>query len=149
MQDELRKIDTIRERMGISYREAKELLEDCGGDLVQALILAEEAKDKGWGDRIVNTGEELAGQVKTYINKGNRIRVKLKQGDKTIIEFPATVGVLGIVAALASTELAMVAGIGAIAALANKISVEIEKRDGDTKVISLDRRRDDKGTPEE
>lgn len=147
MQDELSKIDTIRERMDISYREAKELLEEAEGDLVTALIRAEAKRTRGWTDRLVETGQELAGQVKTYIDKGNRTKVKLKQGDKTLFELPATFGVLGIAAALVSTELAVVAGIGAAAAIANKVSLEIENHDGDTKVISLDNHRDKRDYP--
>jgi precorrin-2 methylase len=66
----------------------------------------------------------------------------LKRGEKTIADFPATVGVIGILAALASAELAVVAGIGTVAAMANKVTLEIEKEDGHTKVISLDRHRE-------
>ncbi len=144
MQDELKKIDLVRERMGISYREAREILEASGWDLVEALVKAEENKAKGWGNILYEAGEEIAGQVKTYFNKGNRTKIKLKRGEKTIVEFPATVGVLGIVAALASTELAVAAGIGTVAAIAKKVSLEIEKPDGETKVISLDRHREER-----
>lgn len=144
MADELSKIDMIRDRMGISYREAKEILDEAEGDLVKALIMAEEKRDRGWGDRVLKTGEEVVGQVKKYINQGNKTRVKVKKGDKTLAEFPASVGVLGIAAALASTELALVAGIGAVAALAKNVFMEIEKPDGETKVISLNRKREDK-----
>lgn len=142
MQDELRKIDTIRERMDISYREAKELLDEAQGDLVEALIKAEDRKARGWAGRLGEKGQELAGQVKTYIDKGNQTRVKFKQGDKTLFELPATIGVLGVAAALASTELAVAAGIGMVAAITNKVSLEIEKPDGETKVISLARHRE-------
>lgn len=142
MEDELRKIDMIRERMDISYREAKKLLDEADGDLVEALVKAEALAARGWTDRLAGAGQEIAGQVKTYIDKGNQTKVRLKQGDKTLFELPATLGVLGIAAALVSTELAVVAGIGAVAAIANKVSLEVEKPDGDTKVISLNRHRE-------
>lgn len=148
MQDELRKIDLIRERMDISYREAKELLDEAQGDLVEALVKAEGRKGRSWADKLGEKGQELVGQVQTYIDKGNQTRIKFKQGDRTLFELPATLGVLGVAAALASTELAVAAGIGAVAAITNKVSLEIEKPDGDTKVISLARHgenRDDSG----
>lgn len=144
MQDELSKIDVIRERMDISYREAKKMLDEAEGDLVEALVRAEALKARGWTDRLVEAGQDLAGQVKTYIDKGNQTKVKFKQGDKTLFELPATLGVLGVAAALASTELAVVAGIGAMAAIANKVSLEVQKPDGDTKAVSLDRHREKK-----
>ena len=147
MQDELSKIDMIRERMDISYREAKKLLDEADGDLVEALVRAEALKERGWTDRLVEAGQDLAGQVKTYIDKGNETKVKFKQGDKTLFEVPATLGVLGVAAALASTELAVVAGIGAMAAIANKVSLEVQKPDGETKVVSLDRHREKKDDP--
>lgn len=147
MQDELRKIDMIRERINISYREAKELLDEADGNLVDALIRAETLQAQGWTDRLAETGQELAGQAKTYIEKGNQTKVKLKQGDKTLFELPATVGVLGVAAALVSTELAVIAGIGAVAAVANKVFLEVEKPDGDTKVISLNRRKQRREDP--
>jgi len=152
MHNDLEKIDILRNRMGISYREATEALEEADGDLVRALIMVEENKDHRWGDEpndkcrrwgneLKDKGSEVVGQIKTYIEKGNRTKVKLKREDKTIVEFPATVGAVGILAALASPGLAVVAGVGAVAAIAKNVSVEIEKADGETKVISLDRHR--------
>ena len=38
----LEKIDEIRERTGLNYKEAKDLLEEAEGDVVQALIILEE-----------------------------------------------------------------------------------------------------------
>ena len=35
----LEKIDAIRERMDVGYKEAREALEQAGGDLVEALVL--------------------------------------------------------------------------------------------------------------
>lgn len=141
MLGELEKIDIIKERMGVSYREAQEALENAEGDLIQALIMLEENKGHGWTESLIEQGDKVAGHIKTYINHGNKTKVKLKKGDKTIAEFPATAGILGIVATLASTQLALVAGIGAVAAVAKKVHLEIEKPDGDTKVVSLDKHR--------
>ncbi len=139
MQDELEKIDLLRERMDISYREAKEALAEAGGDVVEALIRIEENKGRGWSEELWDKGEKIAGQVRTYVNKGNRTKIKLRRGDRTIAQFPATAGALGILAALASPQLAVLAGIGAIAAVAKKVSLEIEKPEGENKVIPLGR----------
>lgn len=142
MEDELKKIDAIRERMNISYGEARQLLVDADWDLVEALVRAEVLANRNWTDKLVETGQDLAGHVKTYIDKGNHIKVKLKQGEKTIFELPVTLGVLGIAAAMASTPVAVAAGVGAVAAIVNKVSLEIQKPDGNTRVISLDRHRE-------
>lgn len=136
--EELEKIDIIRERTGLSYRDTKELLDKAEGDLVKALIMAEEDHSLNWTGKLWDKGGDVLEQVKGYINKSNRTRIKLKKGDKTVAEFPATAGVVGVLAALASSELAILAGIGAVAAVAKNVSLEIQKEDGETKVISLD-----------
>lgn len=138
--DELEKLDILRERMNISYREARELLAECDGDLISALVRAEAKEDDGfkWTEKIVDKGGDVLDQVKGYISKGNHTRIRLKKDDKTVAEFPATVGVVGVLAALASSELAVLAGIGAVAAVAKNVSLEIQKDDGETKVIPLD-----------
>ena len=146
MSDELEKLDILRERMGMSYREAKECLQEAEGDLVEALIMAEAKPNNNSSAKWFDKGEKIAGDIvhelKSYINKGNQTRIKLKRGDKTIAEFPATLGALGALAALVSTELAVVAGLGTVAAVANRVSLEVIKPDGDTKVISVDRQRE-------
>ena len=127
MDDQLNKIDIIRERMDVSYSQAKEALDNANGDLVQALIKVEEYLSRGWNDKLLEKGDELVGQIKTYISKGNGIKVRVKQGDRIVAEFPATVGVLGILASLASAELAVFAGVGVVAAAANRFTLEIDK----------------------
>ena len=41
----LEKIDTLIERTGISYGKAKEILEICDGNIVDALVYAEKMKE--------------------------------------------------------------------------------------------------------
>lgn len=142
--DQLEKIDIIRERIGVSYREASEALQEAGEDLVQALIIAEEKLIRGWPDRIFDKSGDLVEKARTYIRKGNQTKIKLKKDDRTIAEFPATIGAFGLVAALASAELAVIAGVGTAAAVANRVTMEIEKADGETKVISLCKHRQER-----
>jgi hypothetical protein len=130
----LNKIDILRERMEISYREAKEYLDETGGDLVQALIRAEECGARCWSKTIAEKGDEFKNHVSTYISKGNKTKVRIKRDDKTLAEFPATIGVLGIIGTLASTQLAVIAGIGVAAAAVNRVSLEIEKPEEESKV---------------
>lgn len=142
--DQLEKIDVIRERTGVSYREASEALQEAGDDLVQALIIAEEKQTRGWPDRLFGKSGDLVDKAKTYISKGNKTKIKLKKDNKTIAEFPATIGAFGLIAALASAELAVIAGVGTVAAVANKVTLEIEKADGETKVVSLCKHRQER-----
>ena len=66
--DELTKIDLIRERTGIGYKEAKEALDRAGGDIVQALIYIEEERVK-LDEDIKHKGQKILEQVKEIIKK--------------------------------------------------------------------------------
>lgn len=67
-------------------------------------------------------GEELLSKIKELVRQGNIRRVTIKDKDgKTLIEFPLTIGVVGLV--LAPT----LAAVGAIAALIGEATVIVEK----------------------
>jgi hypothetical protein len=67
-------------------------------------------------------GEELIGKIKTLIHEGNIRRIIIKDKDgKILIEFPLTIGVVGLV--LAPT----LAAVGAIAALVTEATIVVEK----------------------
>jgi len=66
-------------------------------------------------------GDELLQQVKRIIHEGNVRRVVIKQGSRTVVEFPVTVGVVG---ALAAPVLAM---LGAMAAFISECTIAVER----------------------
>lgn len=127
--EELEKIDLIRERLGVSYRSAKEALDLAEGDVVQALMNLE-GQDKKWDDKLDEKAKELGEYVKDIIKKGNVTKVRLKKGDKVVFEIPATIGALGIGGALLSPLLAVVGVVGTVAALINNYKLEIVRPDG-------------------
>jgi hypothetical protein len=135
--DELAKIDLLRERTGVGYKEAKEALDRVGGDVVQALILIEEERTNL--DEDLQRKGKIMAEVKALIKKGNVNKIKLKKGDKTVFEFPVNIGVLGIAGAAVSSTFALVAALGTVAALANNYTLEIERPGGEveTKEIIL------------
>lgn len=126
---ELEKIDILRERAGVSYRRAKELLDQCGGDVVEALIrLEEESRRNTWQERIQVQGAELVDRVRQLINEGNVRRIVIRNQDgQTLVELPVTVGALGALLA------PMLAVVGVIAALVTRATIVVERRnDGGT-----------------
>ncbi len=66
-------------------------------------------------------GGELVDTVKRLIREGNVRRILIKQGDRTVAEFPLTAGVVGAVFA------PILAAIGAIAALTQECSISVER----------------------
>ena len=67
------------------------------------------------------TGEKLLSEMKRLVNEGNIRRIVIKQGDKTLIEIPLTLGVIGI------ALVPVWAAIGAIAALVTDCTIVVEK----------------------
>jgi N-acetylmuramic acid 6-phosphate (MurNAc-6-P) etherase len=127
--DDLGKIDIIRERLDVSYKEAKDALDQAEGDVVQALIKLEQG-NKRWDDKLDDAGKKISEYIRDIVKKGNVTKVRLKKGDKVIIEIPATIGALGVGGALLSTPLAIIGVVGTVAALINNYKLEIVRPDG-------------------
>jgi hypothetical protein len=69
------------------------------------------------------TSDEILAKVKEIIKEGNARRIIIKnEKDETIMEFPMTVGAIGVVLA------PLFAAIGTIAALATNCTILVEKR---------------------
>lgn len=135
---ELEKIDELRKRLNLSYREAREALERANGDLLEALIQNETNNKAEGQSELEKWSAMLVERVRSILHQGKVTRVKLKKDGQTVVEIPATVGALGIVGVLVSTELAVLAGIGTVAALLNRYTLEVERPDGTVEEHSLD-----------
>jgi Domain of unknown function (DUF4342) len=83
-------------------------------------------------------GNELFAKLKQLVHEGNVRRVAVRQGGRTVAEFPLTAGVVGAVFAPA------LAAIGAIIAIANDCTIEVERTVVDTEPV--DRRSDDRAS---
>ena len=68
-------------------------------------------------------GEKLLARIKELIHEGNIRRIIIKdKDDKTLVEFPMTFGVAGVLIA------PQLAAIGAIAALLTEATIVVEKK---------------------
>jgi len=145
--EELKKIDAIRERLGVSYQQAKEALDQTDGDVVKALVLLEKQQKK-WDDKIEDKSKQIADYIRDIIKKGNVTKVRLKKGDRVVLEIPATVGALGVGGAILIPPLALLGVVGTVAALINNYSLEIVRPDGvvekhDLKFLAQDIEKDE------
>jgi hypothetical protein len=67
-------------------------------------------------------GEDLLKKVKELIKEGNVRRITIKdKSDRTLINIPLTIGVVGAVIA------PVLAGVGAIAALVTECTISVER----------------------
>ena len=140
---ELEKIDALRDRLHVTYAQAKEALDAANGDLTQALIRLEkqvpaegepqakkQEKEESEKEESENFVRNVIEQIKAVIQEGNVTKVRLKNGEKVLIEIPATVGVVGIGVLLFSPLMLAVTALGAVAAFSKEMVLEIEKVDG-------------------
>jgi hypothetical protein len=113
MEDQLNKIDKIRERLDVSYEDARLALEASGGDVVGALESLE--RSRGRCTDLVVLGAEIADDVRRFIDGGPINKIKIKYGNKLVTETP-----------VALTALAAVA-VGVAAVLISRLAIELEK----------------------
>lgn len=139
----LEKVDMVRERTKVTYAEAKEALEACEGDVLEALIYIEknnshDAKKCSCGhakDGLKNaiSIDELKTWIKELIAKGNVTRIKIKKDEEELVDIPVNAGIAaGIIAVVIPPILAA----GVIAAIATQITIEITREDGTVEVVN-------------
>lgn len=120
LNEELEKIDVVRERTGLNFEEARELLDDTKWDVMEALVLYEQELSmltNKWEVR----GSEVVAKVKQLIKRGNVTNIRIKTSGRTVMELPVTLGLVGSVLA---PKLALFAGI---TCLLTKCTIEFDE----------------------
>lgn len=118
----LEKIDQVVERTGVSFEVARDALNACDGDVIEAIINIEknygEASGRGF------SMSDLIDTLKEYVRKGNVSKIIIENDGEVILNLPVTVGAIGIILA----PVAAVLGAGAAAFM--KIQVKIQDHEG-------------------
>jgi len=117
--DILEKIDEIRARTGLGYREAKALLEAADWDVIEALARFEESGQKS---EFSVKSNELVAKIKELIHQGNVTNLRIKSQDKMLLDIPLTAGV---VATLLAPQITI---LTALASLFSNFQIEVERK---------------------
>ena len=88
--ERLKMVDEIRNRLGVSYEEAVEALEEADWDLVRALAVAERKKRAREG--LVGAVVRLLDTVKEVLEREGRGKLRLVVGDSVVAEEPVDLG---------------------------------------------------------
>jgi hypothetical protein len=120
----LEKIELVKDRTGVSYKEAKEALEAANGSVVDAIINIEETVNMSGRDSLNDRGVKLLEAIKAMVKKGNVTKIIVKKDGEVILNLPVNVGILGTVIA------PWAALIGVIAAFGTKCDIELLTDDG-------------------
>jgi hypothetical protein len=85
-----------------------------------------EQKEKSNHESFKVSGDEILSKVREIIKEGNARRIIIKnEKDEIIMEFPLTVGAIGVVVA------PIFAAVGTLSALATHCTIIVEKRNND------------------
>ncbi|SDF24472.1 DUF4342 domain-containing protein [Sporolituus thermophilus] len=123
MEITLEKIDIIRERTGVSYREAKEVLERNGGNVIEALIELESKKESTWAEEFSVRSAEVIDKVKELIYEGNVTKIRIKHDGRTLVDIPVTLGTIGAVV------LPQLAALGVLVAVFKRCTIEVVRNE--------------------
>jgi hypothetical protein len=122
VEEDLKKVELVKEKAKVGWAEASEALEAAGGDIVGALAWLEERdKRSTWTERLAVQGEEIINVFSRVIREGNVTRVVLKKDDRVVLDVPLTLTLVGVVLAPALAILSMLVALG------SQCSMELER----------------------
>ena len=124
MEITLEKIELVKDRTGVTYKEAKEALEAADGNVVDAIVAIEQSIDMSADQKFTKKKNNLKEKVKEILKKGNIARILVTRDGETILNIPLNAGVIGTVVA----PWGVIAGT--VAAFGFKCRIEFVKDDG-------------------
>lgn len=125
MEITLEQIELVKDRTGVSYKEAKEALEFAGGNVVDAIIYIEDNIDAAGEKKDLSKLDEFKEFVKDTVKKGNVNRIKVYKEDELVLNLPLSAGIIGVVLFRWWGLIAAVLATGI-----TKCKVELVKEDG-------------------
>lgn len=89
----LEQIDLVIQRANVSYSEAKEALEACDGDVVEALLYLEKT------DRVqpIKEKEKSTDKVVSFIDQLNATKFIMKKKERTYVNIPLSIALIAII----------------------------------------------------
>lgn len=130
----LEKIDQIVERTGVSYAQAKEVLEKVDGDVVEAIIYIEQNSTnftKKVSDNISLKKDEVLETLKDLIKKGNITKIIVEKEDKKVLEVPVNLALsAGVLSLFLGTLLLPVIAVIGTGMYIGNYKIKVLKDDG-------------------
>ena len=125
MEITLEKIELVKEKTGVSYKDAKIALEKVDGSVVDAIINIESGNNFEEQQELKAKGAAVIGALKEIVKKGNasKIRITNEDGD-VILSVPVSVGLVGAFITPWGLILATLVAFGL------KCNIEVVKVDG-------------------
>jgi len=130
MEITLEKIELVKDRTGVSYKEAKEALEKTDGNVVDAIINIEESINMDSRSKVGAQSSQILDKLKELVKKGNVSKIVISRDGEQILNLPVNVGIVGTVLA------PWAAVIGVIAAFGTRCIIEVVTDSGEVINVS-------------
>ncbi len=125
MEVTLEKIELVKDRTGVTYKEAKEALEAADGNVVDAIVSIEDKTDgETSSQKISQKGNEIIDKIKEVIDRGNASRIIISKDGDRLLNLPLNAGVIGAIVAPWGVILGVAASFGF------NCKIEVVKEDG-------------------
>lgn len=125
MEVTLEKIELVKDRTGVTYKEAKEALEAADGNVVDAIVSIEDKTDgETSSQKISQKGNEIIDKIKEVVDRGNASKIVISKDGDRIINLPLNAGVIGAIVAPWGIILGVAASFGF------NCKIEVVKDDG-------------------
>ena len=125
MEVTLEKIELVKDRTGVTYKEAKEALEAADGNVVDAIVSIEDKTDgETSSQKISEKGNEIVDKIKEVIDRGNASRIIISKDGDRLLNLPLNAGVIGAIVAPWGVILGVAASFGF------NCKIEVVKDDG-------------------
>ncbi|MCB2291077.1 DUF4342 domain-containing protein [Clostridium sp. CS001] len=127
----LDQVDELRKRANVSYEDAKNALEQCNGNLIEALVFLEK-QNKIKPEKDSCRQNSFLNVIKKLIKKGNEMKLIVKKNDSVVLNISLTI--LTILTVVATPI--VIAGF--ILLLVTNHKIRIQKKDHeDLEVINV------------
>ena len=125
MEITLENVELVKDRTGVTYKEAKEALEANDGNVVDAIIAIESAIEAGNKSWVKEDATLVVDKIKAAVKKGNVSKIVISKDDDVLLNLPLNISIIGAVIA----PWAAVAGV--IAAFGTKCKIALVRDDGE------------------
>jgi len=129
MEISLEKIELVKDRTGVNYKEAKDALIRADGSVVDAIIAIEEEIDLVPKSKAGDQASQIIERMKEIVRKGNISKIVIKKDGETVLNIPLNLGIIGAIWVFWPTVAATVVALGM------KCTIDLVKDDGE--VINL------------
>jgi hypothetical protein len=122
----LEKIELVRDRTGIGYKEAKDALEAADGNVVDAIIAIEDAANLSGAAKVIGKSSDILSVIKDYVRKGNVTKIVVSKDEDVILNMPVNATIIGTLIA------PWAAAVGTAVCFGLKYKIELLLDDGST-----------------